>query len=62
MHELLGVTILSLHGMYDDVSSSLPISMHLGRIGIPPSQKPGMPFPRGCIEVGGEDDTSSYIP
>jgi hypothetical protein len=28
MHELLGVPILLLHEMYDEVSPSLPISMH----------------------------------
>jgi hypothetical protein len=27
MHELLGVTIFPLHGIYDDVSPSLPTSI-----------------------------------
>jgi hypothetical protein len=61
MHELLGVTILPLHGMYDEVSSSLPTSMHLQRIAILGSWKAGMAILRRCIEVGGEGDTSSYI-
>jgi hypothetical protein len=39
MHELLGVTILLFHGMYDEVSSFSPTSMHSWRIAIPPSQK-----------------------
>jgi hypothetical protein len=39
MYELLGVTILQLHGMYDEVSSSPPISMHSQRIAILTSQE-----------------------
>jgi hypothetical protein len=34
IHELLGVTILLLHGIYDNVSSFPPTSMHPCRIGI----------------------------
>jgi hypothetical protein len=61
MHELLGVTILPLHGMYDEVSPSPLTSMHTRKIVIPGSWKGRMAILRGCIEVGGEGDTSSYI-
>jgi hypothetical protein len=37
MHELVGVTILLLHGMYDDVPPSLPTSMHSLKIENPNS-------------------------
>jgi hypothetical protein len=46
MYELLGVTILLLHGMYDDMSLFPSTSMHSQRIGIPPSQDLGMPILR----------------
>jgi hypothetical protein len=62
MHELLGVTIFLLHGMYDKVSPSPPISMHPWRIAIPPSQEPGMAILQECMEVGREGDTSLCIP
>jgi hypothetical protein len=62
MHELLGVTILPLHGLYDKVSPSPPTSMHPRRIAIPTSQEPRMAILQECIEVGKEDDTSSCIP
>jgi hypothetical protein len=62
MHQLLEVTILLLHGMHDEVSPSPPTSMHPRRIAIPTSQELGMAILRGYIEVGGESDTSSYIP
>jgi hypothetical protein len=32
MHELLGVIILPLHGIYDDMAHYLPTSMHSQRI------------------------------
>jgi hypothetical protein len=59
MHELLGITILPLHGIYDEVSPSPPTSMHPQRIAIPSSWEGGMAILRGCMEVGGEGDTSS---
>jgi hypothetical protein len=62
MHGLLGVTILPLYGMHDEVSPSPPTSMHSWRIVIPTSQEPKMAILQGCIEVGGEDDTLSCIP
>jgi hypothetical protein len=62
MHELLGVTIFLLHGMYVEVSPSPPISMHPRRIAIPTSQELGMAIRKGCIEVEGKDDTLSCIP
>jgi hypothetical protein len=54
LHELLGITILPLHGMYGDMSPSPPTSIHSQRIGILPSQERGMPILQECIEVGGE--------
>jgi hypothetical protein len=43
MYKLLEVTILPLHGIHDEVSSSLPISMHQARmIAIPSSWEVGM--------------------
>jgi hypothetical protein len=36
--------------------------MHPQRIAIPSSWEVGMVILRECIEVGGEGDTSSYIP
>jgi hypothetical protein len=60
MHELLGITILALHGIYDEVSPSPPTSMHPRRIAIPPSQELGMTKVK--VKVGGEGDTLSYIP
>jgi hypothetical protein len=59
---ILGVTILLLHGMYDEVSSTPPTSMDSPRIAIPTSQELGMAMLGGCIEVGGEGDTLLYIP
>jgi hypothetical protein len=59
MHELLRVTILPLHGMYDEVSPSAPTSLHPRRITIPTSQELGMAILQECIEVGGESDTFS---
>jgi hypothetical protein len=62
MHELLGITILPLHGMYNKVSPSPPTSMHPPSIAIPSSWEVGMAILGESIEVGGVDDTSSYIP
>jgi hypothetical protein len=62
MHQLLGVTIFPLHGMHDEMSPSLPTSMHPRRIVIPTSQELGMAILQECIEVGGEGDTSLCIP
>jgi hypothetical protein len=62
MNELLGVTILPLCGMCDDVSPPPPTSMHSQRIGISPSQEPEMPILQVCIEVRGEGDMSSHTP
>jgi hypothetical protein len=62
MHELLGVTILLFHGMYDEVSPSPQTSKHPQRIAILSSWEVGMAILRECIEVGGEGDTSSSIP
>jgi hypothetical protein len=62
MHELLGVTILPLHVVYDKVSPSPPTSMHPQRIAIPSPWEGGMAILQRKIEVKGEGDTSSYIP
>jgi hypothetical protein len=62
MYKLLGVTILPLHGMQDEVSSSLSTSMYHWKIVILSSWEVGMAILQGCIEVGGEDDTLSCIP
>jgi hypothetical protein len=62
MHELLGVTILPLHGMQDEVSSSLSTSMYHWKIVILSSWEVGMAILQECIEVGGDGHTSSYIP
>jgi hypothetical protein len=48
--------------MHDEVSPSLPTSMHPRRIAIPTSQELGMAILQECIEVGGEGDTSLCIP
>jgi hypothetical protein len=61
MHESLGVTILPLHGMYDKVSPSPPTLMNPRRIAIPTSQEPRMAILQGCIKVGGDGDTLSYM-
>jgi hypothetical protein len=59
MDELVGITILLLQVMHDDVSPSPPTSMHSWRIDIPGFWEGGMLILRENIEVGGEGDTSS---
>jgi hypothetical protein len=58
---MLGVTVLSLHGMYDKMSPSPPTSMHSKRIDILPSQESGIPIFQEFIEARREGD-SSYTP
>jgi hypothetical protein len=62
IHELLGVTILPLHGKQDNVSPSFPTSMHSWRTDIRDYGEGGMSVLQECIEVGRKGDTLSYFP